>query len=218
MVANFLVHNLELVVILYALLIRSICAFLVLKIDRMFKISDYQGLRYIRNSFFFYGISFLALFVVGKINPVPFPQFPQVIWFLFKFFILSATLFLIYSLVWKKVERVKSHNSLLNPRSILIYIVALTLAFVGGHVFYITQIILSLSILIISLNNLIKNKNKYPFLKYYFLAICASLLHWAMSYFLYLGAEFSPLLMGSIVANLAFFLIFLGGILNISKK
>jgi hypothetical protein len=215
---DLILQNTELMTILYAFFIAFICAILVLKIDRMFKISDYQGLRYIRNAFFFYSLSFIILFVLGRGEVNASLIYTKVIWFLFKFLITTAVLFLLYSLIWKKVEKNKSHNSLFNLKSATIYLIALVLSITGTHIFYPSQIILNIAILSFSLKNLINEKNKYPFLKYYSIAICASLLHWTTSYLIELGLLNAHTAILSIFGNLAFFLIFLGGILNITRN
>jgi hypothetical protein len=217
MAIDIIFQNMELLTLIYAFFITFVCSILILKIDRMFKLSDYQGLRYIRNSFFFYGMAFISLFVLGRLQVQSFQSYPYIIWFLFKFLITSAVLFLLYSLVWKKIEKNKSHNSLFNLRSVSIYSISIILSLLGTNVFYISQIILNLAILSSSIRNLIKEKNKYPFLKYYSIAICASLLHWVSGYLVELGVQAVSLVIFSIAGNLAFFMIFLGGILNVTK-
>ncbi|MFH1521631.1 MAG: hypothetical protein ABIF18_01605, partial [archaeon] len=65
MLYEWILTNKEFLKVAYALIICFICAIIVLKTDRMFKLSDYQGLRYFRNAFFFYGLAFVVRFILG---------------------------------------------------------------------------------------------------------------------------------------------------------
>jgi hypothetical protein len=67
MLIEWILVNKEFLKIVYALIILFICAIIVLKTDRLFKLSDYQGLRYFRNSFFFYSLAFFFRFILGVI-------------------------------------------------------------------------------------------------------------------------------------------------------
>ncbi|MAG39600.1 hypothetical protein CMI41_01360 [Candidatus Pacearchaeota archaeon] len=137
---------------------------------------------------------------------------------LFRFCILSATLFLLYSLLWKKLEKEKSYNSLLNIRSFIIYVIAIVISLLSIHIIFLSQIILNFIIFSISLKNFLLEKNKYPFLKYYPIAICAALISWTTAYLSQVWQLGAYLTLLSILFNLAFFLIFLGGIIKITNN
>lgn len=223
MVVELLLQNKELIKTIYALLLIFFCAIIVLKIDRVFKISDYQGLRYLRNSFFFYGLSFVVYFILGNIS-VSFQQtYSLVNMFLFSFLSIVGSLFLIYSLTWKYFEKKKSHNSLINLRSSFIYLISLILSlkciftkelFLLG----IFQIFLLGITLILSLKNLLNAKEKNYFLKYYFFAVMFSFVYWVLTtinYSINLSVQLD-LLRYSLEG--IFYIIFLMGILNLGKN
>ncbi|MCX6746632.1 MAG: hypothetical protein NTU63_00685 [Candidatus Pacearchaeota archaeon] len=56
---SWIITNKEVFEIIYALMICLICALIVVKTDRFFRLSLHQGIRYFRNAFLFYGIAFL---------------------------------------------------------------------------------------------------------------------------------------------------------------
>lgn len=223
MISELILQNKELIKILYGLALIFICEMVVLKTDRIFKISDYQGLRYLRNSFFFYGLSFIVLFILVKV-PVSFEiEYSLITQFLFLFFNMVAGLFLFYSLTWKLFEKKKSHNSLLNLQSNIIYLISFFIAFSclifeREYIFIITQIILFSIIFILSLKKVIISKTKIQFTKYYFIAVFFNLLYWIFYFF---NALYGLELLGDIftyVLTAMFYIIFLIGILNSSSK
>lgn len=218
MVGELIFQNLELISLLYAFSIIFICAFLVLKIDRAFKLSDYQGLRYLRNAFFFYGLAFIFNFIFGRVA-VSFQKiYSFSIGILFSFSMMCATLFLFYSLVWKNLETEKSYNSFLNYRSVVIYVIALVVALLNIHVLFLFQVVLYVGIFLLTLKNLISSKSKYSFLRYYPLAILGALISWVLLYLYQVWQLGGFLVLISIIANLAFFLIFLVGIIKVTQN
>jgi len=65
---DLIIENKELLKILYALIITVICLFIVIKTNKLFKISSHQGIRYLRNAFFFYGIAFITRYFLGAVS------------------------------------------------------------------------------------------------------------------------------------------------------
>ena len=67
---GFIIQNKELFKIIYALVIVLICILIVIKTNKLFRLSFHTGIRYFRNTFFFYGIAFairyLFKFFVGE--------------------------------------------------------------------------------------------------------------------------------------------------------
>ena len=65
---SFIAENKDLFRFFYSAIIVFICFIIVMKTDRLFKISSHQGIRYFRNAFLFYGIAFALRYVLGLIN------------------------------------------------------------------------------------------------------------------------------------------------------
>lgn len=217
MLYDFLFANQELLKVCYALLISFICAMIVLKTDRLFKISDYHGLRYIRDSFFFYGLAFIVRFILGEVN-VTFPLiYGNITLFLFDFFILTGSFFLLYSLVWKKIGKEKNHNSLFNRNVNVIYFLSFLVAIFGillntRYLLFIAQIVLFSVMFLFSAKNLSKEGKKYTFLKVYSIAIILSIFVWILNILVLLfnlNAYFQVLFY---FLEFIFFLIFVVGI------
>ncbi len=214
-----IIENRELFQVIYALIVLFICSLIVLKTDRMFKISDYQGLRYLRNAFFFYSIAFIIKFILGTVStPISgSKEYLVGIMFLFQFFIITAGLFLLYSLVWKKLEKEKNYHSFLNFKVSVIYFISLFISILGllfqtYIIMYISKTVIFLIIGIISFNNL-KNKKKSSSGKYYFISVIIGLLAWVLITFLDLisfSNELAQIMLFTI--KFIFFLLFLCGI------
>lgn len=222
MVYDWILANKELLKIVYALVICFVCAVIVLRTDRLFKISDYQGLRYLRNTFVFYFLAFLLRFIFIKIeNPIPsYGQlYFQSVNFLFEFFIIMAGFFLFYSLIWKYVEKEKNYHSLFNVRIGILFAVALifsVLDFLNSSylLMYVSQIILFSVMGIISFRNYVTNGNKY-----YFFMIMMGLASWllnAFAYFFLSGSDVMQIYAFGI--NMIFFLFFLYGTIRMTRK
>ena len=90
----------ELFKIFYAIAIGLICAFIVLKTHRLFRLSHHQGIRYFRNAFLFYGAAFIIRFFVGSpfIYDLMTREVFSLINFVFEFFLIMAGFFLLYNL------------------------------------------------------------------------------------------------------------------------
>lgn len=218
--------NKELLKIIYALVICFICAIIVLKTDRMFKLSDHQGLRYFRNAFFLYGLSFIVRFILG--SQLIMEDYGSIYFttinFFFEFFIIAAGFFLLYSLIWKHVEKEKSHHSFFNPRAGIFYVMAFILAYLDillatSLFMYISQIILFFMMSIISYKNYSKNKKKYPFQIYYFMIIILGLVIWILNTALKYFLDWNKVVqMGVYGLNVLFFLFFLYAITKITSR
>jgi len=223
MVVGWIVANKELLKIIYALAILFICTLIVMKADRLFKISDYQGIRYFRNAFFFFGLSVVVRFILGSITTTNPETYSIVIRFFFEFFTVVASLFLLYSLIWKKIEKQKKHHSLLNLSALTFYLIALVI--VGCDwvlkmyfVFYLFQIILFLLILVVAFKNYLTLRREYPFLKVYLITVSAGLVSWILDGLLYLTGENKIIQMIVYGLSTIFFFLFLKGVINLTRN
>ncbi len=178
MIFDWVLENKEMIKLVYAILICFICATIVVKTNKLFKLSDVQGLRYFRNSFFFYGLAFFSRYILGL--------FWDTIFF-FEFFIIIAGLFLLYSFIWKHAEyEGNCYYSLLNPKAGIFYIVAFLIAcfdyyFNTALFMYISQIALFVVMSFISYNKFVSSGRKNKASKYYFVVILLGLLMWTLN-------------------------------------
>ena len=228
MVYHWIIGNKEILKIIYALIICSIAALITLKTDRLFKISDHQGLRYFRNSFFFYGLAFFTRFILGKAI-IPIYKYngvyQQIILLLFKFFIIMAGFFLLYSLIWKYIEKIKNHHSFFNSRILIFYLLTVSLIFLdfifSTNIFmYLSQVILFLALSVIAYKNYIKDKGETTFLKYYFITMLLGFIAWILNTVLYCFLKNNSGIIQIFIygINILFFVFFLFGIIKITDK
>ena len=122
---GWVTQNKETLKILFGFIITLICIFIVIRTNRLFKISKHKGIRYFRNAFFFYGIAFFIKYVVESITFILKSSSLSLLLIssLFEFFLIMAGFFLLYSLLWKKLEsrNEKYASSLLNPKISVFY-------------------------------------------------------------------------------------------------
>lgn len=218
-VYNFIAENIDLFRLFYSMLIAFICLIVVVKTDRLFRISFHQGIRYFRNAFFFYGIAFLLRYALTA-GPYFF-----LIRAFFQFFIIMAGFFLLYSLLWKKFESNKgSKSSFLNPVIVSFYIITLIIVLLDYlwytyYFMFFSQIILFALASIISCRNYKQNGKKHRFLKLYFIIMLLSFFAWTFNFIF--GTFFNWRLrwLANVYAlNIIVFLVFLYGVIKLTKK
>jgi len=219
---NFIIENKEVLKIFYAIIIGAICTVIVLKSDRLFRLSFHQGIRYFRNAFLFYGLAFVTRYFISPFLPEP----PQIILkALFEYFLVMAGFFLLYSLLWKKIESTGTDyvSSLFNKKLLIFYFMAfviIVLDYLWNSYYFLfsSQIILFIFASIISFSNYIKNGKKGNFLKFYFIAMILNFFAWILNAFVALYFEWSQLILIFIYAmNLIIFLLFLWGVIKVMR-
>ena len=217
---NWIIENKELIKIFYALTIALICAVIVLKTDRLFRLSLHTGIRYFRNAFLFYAIAFIIRYFLIL------PGYQFITTITFKYFFIMAGFFLLYSLLWKKIEGTKSpyHSSLFNAKIFLFYvmsfvIVALDYLWQTNYLLFYSQILLFSFASIISYINYRKNGRRHRFLKFYFIAMMLSLTAWVLNALSALLLNWNQ---GALISiyflNIIIFLLFLYGVIKVTKK
>jgi hypothetical protein len=203
---------------IYSMIIAFICLIIVIKTDRLFRISSHQGIRYFRNAFFFYCIAFLLrIFIIS-------PNYFSLAKIIFEFFMIMAGFFLFYSLLWKKLETKKDLSSLLNSKILLFYILTLILVifdylFGGYNFMFISQVFLFFIASMISYQNYqIKNK-KHKFVRLYLVVMLLNFLAWSTNFIFanFLGGRLR-FLANIYILNLIIFLIFLYGVTKFTRK
>ncbi len=225
---NWIVGNKELIKLIYGLVISLICVIIVLKTDKLFRLSMHQGIRYFRNAFFFYGLAFITRYLLEAIVSYNFLPivYESSIKLMFEFFLITAGFFLIYSLLWKKIETTKENyrSSLLNKKIIVLYIMAFVLALLdyiwqAYYFMFFSQIIIFIFASVISYLNYTSNGEKHRFLKFYFIAMLLSLSAWVLNALSPIYFNWSQgVLMNIYVLNSILFLLFLWGVIKITKK
>jgi len=221
---DLIVENKELLKIFYALIVAIICTFIVVKTHKLFKISFHNGIRYLRNAFLFYAIAFIIRYFLGVLilpglNEIYF----SLVRIFFEFFIIMAGFFLIYSLLWKKIEPEQNYYSLFNKRIAIFYGMAFVLAILDfawqtGYFMFFSQISIFAYASIVSFNNYRKNGRKHKFLKFYLIAMLLSFGAWILNALSALYFEWDKGIMMNIYGiNIIFFLLFLYGSIKVTK-
>ena len=215
---NFIATNLDLFRFIYSVFIAFVCLIIVIKTDRVFKLSNHQGIRYFRNAFFFYSVAFILRYLLSGPNYFPLAK-P-----FFEFFIVMAGFFLIYSLLWKKLGISKYSSSLFNPILGIFYILSLIVVFfdyifLGYFFLYFSQIILFSIASIISCKNYKSKGKTHKFLKLYFFVMILNFLVWSFNFLFtnFLGGKLRWLA-NVYVLNTIVFLIILYGVIKITKR
>jgi len=219
---SLIITNKELMKILYAFVIVFICGIIVFESDRLFRLSLHKGIRYFRNAFLFYGIGFaFRYFFTNHL----FSDYFVLTNFLSEFFIIMAGFFLLYSLLWKKIESFKENyaSSLFNLKIIIFYLMAFVLTILDYvwqtyYFMFFSQILLFALTSLISYNNYLKKGKNRKFLKFYFIAMFSGFVAWILNTLLALYFDWNKsILMSIYFLNIIIFLLFLYGVVNIIK-
>ena len=224
---EFIIANKELLKIAYALIVVIICAAIVFRTDKLFRVSSYKGIQYLRNAFLFYGIGFaLRYFFSFLLVQEVLPGYFYFIDELFEYFLIMGGFFLLYSLLWKRIEPpgLEYTSSLLNTRVAIFHLMALMIVVLdvlwGGYFFmFASQIIVFALASIISIVNYRKKDKKYKFSKFYFLAVLLGFFAWLLNAVAELYFSWNQgIVINIYILNLIFFLLFLYGVFRITKS
>ncbi len=213
-----IIENKEIVKIIYALIIVFICFLITLKAHRLFRLSFHSGIRYFRNAFFFYGLGFAARYFLKFISADYFLINP-----LFEFFLVMAGFFLLYSLLWKRIDSHNPRSSLLNRRIGIFYLMAIIIILLDyvwnvPYFMYSAQIIIFLFASIISYSNYKKDNYKNKFLRFYFIAMVLGLFAWILNALAAVFFSWNQMVLINIyLLNAIFFLLFLYGVVKVTK-
>ncbi len=216
----FIIQNKEIFKLIYAFVIVLISVLIVLKTHKMYRLSLHPGIRYFRNAFFFYGIAFFVrYFLIYALTNY------QIITPIFEFFIIMGGFFLLYSLLWRRFEGEKGHNSsLFNPKTLILYtftiiIVVLNIIWKTLYLMFYSQILLFFIASIISFYNYRKNKGRHKFTLFYFIAMVLMFFAWIINSLVSTVFNSSPAALINIyIFNALFFLLFLYGVVRLTKR
>lgn len=208
---NFIITNRELILLIYTIIISIICLAIVLKTDKLFRLSLHQGIRYFRNAFFFYGLAFILRYFLATadINIL-------IIRAVFEFFVVIAGFSLLYSLLWKRLDYPqKSFSSIFNPKMGIFYLFSLIIIILdclwGNYYFmFFSQILLFAIASIVSGAGYSKAEKRQGFFKLYFIIILLNFAAWVFNFAV--AAIFNWSQIGVIniyILNLIIFMLFL---------
>lgn len=221
---SLLIENKNILELLYVLVISIICAVVVIKTDRFFRLSLHQGIRYFRNAFFFYGIAFVARHIFGILSDINYDSV-YIAQIIFEYFIIMAGFFLFYSLIWKRFESPKGEyiSSLFNARIAIFHLMAVILAVLDHlwqnyHFMFLSQIVIFCFASVVSYINYRKNGTKHKFPKFYLLAMILGLAVWVLNFLAesYFKWDYAILIIMSMI-NVIFFLLLLYGVIKVTK-
>ena len=218
---SWIIENKEIIKIFYALIVVIICAVIVRITHRLFHLSLHHGIRYFRNAFLFYGLGFTIRYLIGNFAYMQgIPEF--LIKNIFEFFLVMAGFFLVYSLLWKKVESPTEHSSLFNARIFLFYIMAFIIALLDSlwntfYFMFFSQIILFTFALIVSFRNFRKSDKQKKFFKLYFIAILLSFVSWSLNTVAAFFNWDQRILLNVYGVNMLFFLLLLYTIIRVTR-
>lgn len=217
---SWIIQNKEFVKLFYAFVIVLICAVITIKSDKFYKLSLHQGIRYFRNAFFFYGLAFLTRYFIII------PGYNFITKAIFELFFVMAGFFLLYSLVWKKIEAPSEDyfSSLFNMKIFIFYIMTFIIICLdylwNNYVFlFASQIIVFIFAFAISLQNYREKGQNRKFLKYYSIAMLLALTAWILNALAGLLFDWSQgILITTYLFNTIMFLLFLFGIIKVTKN
>jgi len=223
---DWIIQNKELLKIIYALAITLICAIIVVKTHRLFRLSLHQGIRYFRNAFLFFGLGFFFRYIIG---PIVFELSKSYVFMsriLFEFFLVMAGFFLLYSLLWKRLEygRKSYHSSLWNKNIFIFYLMAFIIVALdviwNKYIFmFLSQFIIFSIASLISYKNYIEKGRRRKFLKFYFLAMVLSFITWLLNFVLVMWMNWNKSILINVYGlNIIVFLLFLFGVIKITNS
>lgn len=219
---SWIITNKEVFEIIYALMICLICALIVVKTDRFFRLSLHQGIRYFRNAFLFYGIAFLFKYFLGIEMA---SNYSFAIKIIFEYLIVMAGFFLLYSLVWKKFEfsREEYASSLFNFKITLFHLMTVVIVILDYlwqtyFFMFLSQIAIFAYASVISFVNYRKFGKQHKFLKFYFASMLLGLAAWLLNLLVASYLEWNKKVLIDIgVINGIFFLLILYGVIKVTK-
>jgi hypothetical protein len=225
-ILDFIVQNREFTKAIYALMIILICVIITKKSDRIFRLSSYKGIQYFRNAFFFYGIAFaLRYFLRFTLAGLSMKTAQVITNIFFEFFLIMAGFFLLYSLLWKRIESPHENtSSLLNLKVSVFYLMTILLVgldYIWNTYFFlfVSQIVIFAFVFAISFSNYQERGRNRKFLKFYSFSMFLALIAWILNALAGLLFNWNPMVVMIIyLLNIIMFLIFLFGIINVTKR
>ena len=210
-------HFEVLIEVVYSLIVSLSCFFIYFKTKELYELTSYRGLKYFRNTFLFFGISFLIRLLLHFVRPFernPFLLRPlsmltlDIAFFIMVYCSSMALIYIIYSVLWKKLDKKWfSKTYLFHTVSILLAMLSVILR--TPVIIFIFQAMLFISLIVLGYHNYKKGNNKNSFSHLYLIYILIFALG-IISNTLEFVSIFSPIVAIAIyVASIIVFLIML---------
>jgi len=135
----------------------------------LYDLSQHKGIKYFRNAFLFFGISFifffLIKFIVFSFNLTRIPHFNpmflgNIILFIFIYASTIAMFYLLYSVMWKKIDDKRNYNKIPIFHVIALIVSFLSVSTQNGFILLLIQALVFLFIAIESYMNYRKSKKE----------------------------------------------------------
>lgn len=222
---SLIIENKYILELLYALAISLICLVIVLRTDRFFRLSLHQGIRYFRNAFLFYGLGFIVRYLFGVFSDSQI-DYSFVLKFAFEYFFVMAGFFLLYSLIWRKIEYSKEEyaSSLFNAKILIFHVMAVVIAVMDTlwqtyYFMFVSQILIFLFVSILSYVHFRKDKGKHRFPGFYFFITLIGLAGWVLNFLTESYFDWDHQLLIFVgIADILFFILFLYGVIRVTKQ
>jgi hypothetical protein len=222
---SLILENKYILELLYALAISFICGVIVLRTDKFFRLSLHQGIRYFRNAFLFYGAGFIARYLFGVFGDLAL-DYAFFFEITFEYFFVMAGFFLLYSLIWRKIESPKEEyvSSLFNAKILIFHVMAVVIAVLDFlwqtyNFMFISEILIFLFVSILAYVHFSKDKGKHRFPGFYFFITLIGLAGWVLNFLAesYFNWSHEVLIFVGIV-DIIFFMFFLYGVIRVTKQ
>jgi hypothetical protein len=222
---SLIIDNKWILEVAYALIIGLICSVIVFRTDKFFRLSLHKGIQYFRNAFLFFGLAFIARYLFGVISDLDLDEFVPVLQVVFEYLLVMAGFFLIYSLIWRKFESAKEKysSSLFNSKIIIFHLMALVIAVLDTmwqtyYLMFFSEIVIFFYASIIAYINSKNDKKEHKFPRFYFIAMLLSLGAWILNFLSESYLQWNHGLLIDIgIINIIFFLLFLYGVIKVTK-
>ena len=226
---SWLIENHEFIKLLFTLNVAIISFIIVFKTHKMYHLSEHEGIRYFRNAFLCYGLAFLLRYLVSVQYDLTYGHIVSDSFFMgfriaFVFFMVMASFFLFYSLLFKRFTTKNSHSSLFNARIFIFYALALIIGildFILGNysMMFFSQIIIFSFAGGVAFEKYGQVQKKSGFLGLYLwiilLIMITRILNFIVSYFL-VWNKYGVI--GIYLLDAIIFLLFLYGIIKVTRR
>ncbi len=207
------------------LIVIFISGYIYVKSIKLYKLSNYEGLKIFGLAFLYFALGFLFSFFIFLIDflGIDYSINSKInfLYFLFYYFISMAGLMLVYSLVWKDFQNKinSSIGNILTKKYLLLNIIGLIIASVSLFrpvVMFLIMLILLLYSIILSYSNYTQSKlnTKNNFSQIYFITVVLTFLGYLSNFLL---GFFPYLKIYVYIATIIVFLSFFYGTLKLEK-
>jgi hypothetical protein len=144
----------------------------------------------------------------------------------FEYFFVMAGFFLLYSLIWRKIESPKEEyvSSLFNAKILIFHVMAVVIAVLDFlwqtyNFMFISEILIFLFVSILAYVHFSKDKGKHRFPGFYFFITLIGLAGWVLNFLAesYFNWSHEVLIFVGIV-DIIFFMFFLYGVIRVTKQ